>query len=66
MKRRNFIKQSSFFTARALVLPQNIVAYSDQEKFISKRPKLVDRKFVSTEVERIIKDVKSVIKDEEI
>ena len=65
MKRRNFIMQSSLFTAGVMAAPNKIFA-SEQEKFIGKRPKLEDRNFVSEEVERIIKEVKSVIKDEEI
>ena len=65
MKRRNFLVQSSLFTAGALAMPQNIVAAS-QDKFISKRPSLADRKFVSEEVENVIKKVKLVIRDEEI
>ncbi|PHS54753.1 MAG: metal-independent alpha-mannosidase [Lutibacter sp.] len=65
MKRRNFIVQSSLFTAGALAVPQNVFAIN-QDIFISKRPKLEDRKFVSEEVEKTIIKVKSVIKDEEI
>lgn len=65
MKRRNFIVQSSLFTAGTFVMPQNIIR-SSQNKFVSKRPKLADRKFVSEAVEQIIKRVKTVFKDEEI
>ncbi|MFH4965689.1 glycoside hydrolase family 125 protein [Gaetbulibacter sp. M235] len=65
MKRRNFIAQSSLFTAGTLVMPQNIIRAS-QNKFVSKRPKLADRKFVSEAVEQTIKKVKTFIKDEEI
>ena len=64
MKRRNFIANSTLFTAGVAVMPQNLLTKQDQ--FISKRPKLANRKFVSKEVERVIKEVKSVIKDEEI
>ncbi len=65
MKRRNFLVQSSLFTAGALAMPQHIVA-ATQDKFKSMRPVLADRKFTSVEVERTIKKVKSVIRDEEI
>jgi len=65
MKRRSFLVQSSFFTAGALSMPQNI-AVTEQNKLISKRPALADRKFTSVEVEKTIKLVKSVIKDKEI
>ena len=64
MKRRTFIANSTLFTAGVAVMPQNLLTKQDQ--FISKRPILADRKFVSKEVERVIKEVKSVIKDEEI
>jgi hypothetical protein len=65
MKRRNFLVQSSLFTAGAFAMPQHIAGIA-QNKFISKRPALADRKFTSVEVEKTIKTVKSVIKDEEI
>jgi meiotically up-regulated gene 157 (Mug157) protein len=65
MKRRSFLVQSSLFTAGALSMPQNI-AVTKQNKFISKRPALADRKFTSVAVEKTIKLVKSVIKDKEI
>lgn len=65
MKRRNFIVQSSLFTAGTLVMPQNMILAS-QNKFISKRPKSADRKFESKAVELLIKEVKPVIKDDEI
>jgi meiotically up-regulated gene 157 (Mug157) protein len=65
MKRRNFLVQSSLFSAGALSMPQNITA-TTQNKFISKRPTLADRKFTSVAVEKTIKIIKSVIKDEEI
>ena len=65
MKRRNFIVQSSLFTAGALIIPQNMIMAS-QNKFVSRRPKLADRKFKSEAVEQLIKEVKIDIKDEEI
>ena len=65
MKRRKFIAQSSFFTAGMLVATQNIVLPS-KDKFVSKRPKITDRKFVSEAVEQLIKVVKPIIKDNEI
>ena len=65
MKRRKFIVQSSQFTAGMLVMPQNMIV-SSQNNLISKRPKLADRKFISEAVEQLIKEVKPVIKDNEI
>ncbi|WP_111308332.1 glycoside hydrolase family 125 protein [Confluentibacter sediminis] len=65
MKRRNFIVQSSLFTVGTFVMAQNMIMAS-QNKFESKRPKLADRKFVSEAVEQRIKEVKAVIKDDEI
>lgn len=65
MKRRSFIVQSSLFTAGAFAVPQNVFA-TTQDRFLSKRPKLEDRKFVSLAVEETIKKVKSSIRDEEI
>lgn len=65
MKRRNFLVQSSLFTAGAFTMLQHIAEIA-QNKFISKRPALADRKFTSVEVEKTIKTVKSVIRDEEI
>lgn len=63
MKRRNFIATSTLFTAGTMAMPQNI--WVSQEYFKSKRPKLADRKFVSHEVEKTIKEIKDVIKDKE-
>ena len=65
MKRRKFIVQSSLFTAGTLVMPQNVIRNS-QNKFVSKRPKLADRKFVSKAVEQLLTEIKQVIKDDEI
>lgn len=65
MKRRKFIMNSSMFVAGTTILPQNIFAVP-QDRFLSKRPKLEDRKFVSDAVEQTIIQVKSVIKDKEV
>lgn len=65
MKRRNFIVQSSLVATGTLVLPQNILAF-EQVRFISKRPIKSERNFTSIEVEKTIKKVKSIIRDEEL
>ncbi len=64
MKRRSFITNTSLLIAGTTLLPQNM--FASQKEFISRRPKLADRNFVSKEVERIIIEVKSVIKDKEL
>ena len=65
MKRRNFIVKSSLLGAGVMTLPQMVFG-SSKEEFISKRPKLEDRKFVSLSVEKTIKRVKSAIADPEL
>ncbi len=55
MKRRKFIINSSLLVAGTTMLPQEV--FASQKEFISRRPKLADRKFVSKEVERIIKEM---------
>ena len=65
MKRRNFIVQSSLFTAGTMALPQQVFALTNND-FISQRPKLKDRNFVSEAVEQTIAEVKAVIKDKEL
>ncbi|QTD37045.1 glycoside hydrolase family 125 protein [Polaribacter batillariae] len=64
MKRRNFISNTSLLLAGTTLLPQNI--FTTQKEFISLRPKLADRKFVSKAVENVITEVKSEIKDKEL
>jgi meiotically up-regulated gene 157 (Mug157) protein len=70
MKRRNFLIQSSLFTAGALAMPQNMgattIEKTIQDKFKSKRPALADRNFTSVAVENTIKKIKAVIKDKEL
>ncbi len=64
MKRRNFILNSTLLTVGAMITPKDLLA--SQKTFKSRRPNPANRNFVSSEVERIIKKVKSVIRDEEI
>lgn len=63
MKRRSFIKTVSAASV-GIFAPQVIVP--SIYTFVSKRPPVEKRKFVSTAVEQTITDVKSRIKDEEI
>lgn len=64
MKRRDFISNSAI-AASALLFADKINAFS-KDDFVSKRPALKDRKFVSKAVEVRIAEVKSAIKDKEL
>ncbi len=64
MKRRDFIKYSTIATT-GLVFSDKINALNSTE-FISQRPPLPDRKFVSKAVEAKIAEVKKAIKDQEL
>jgi len=64
MKRRDFISNSAI-AASAFLFADKINAFS-QEDFVSKRPALKDRKFVSKAVEAKLAEVKSAIKDKEL
>ena len=66
MKRRNFIVNSTLFSAATMVTTQNLWALNKDKKFLSKRPPKDKRNFISEEVERVIKEVKPQIKDKEI
>jgi uncharacterized protein len=64
MKRRDFITNSAI-AATGLFFADKITAFPLTD-FVSKRPALKDRKFVSSAVEAKIAEVKSSIKDKEL
>jgi len=64
MKRRDFIKHSGF-AAGGLVLSMKHTL-SNATEFVSKRPPVGDRKFISKAVEAKIAEVKAAIKDKEL
>jgi len=69
MDRRKFIKSNGLVVAGLTLAPT--IAFGSRElkienKFLSKRPPLHARTFISTEVEKVIKKIKSKIKDEEL
>ncbi len=69
MKRRKFILNNSLALGGLALHPINFAAikHSNQEnKFISKRPPIGERTFISKEVEKTIKRVKSSITDKEL
>lgn len=69
MDRRNFIRKS-FGAAAAISIAPSIMAkginFNFKSKFMSNRPKLSDRKFVSDSVESVIEELKRNLPDEEI
>ena len=67
-KRRTFIKNSSLAFAAVTIsqLPGFSFAYNPEDKFISNRPLLKDRKFVSDAVERKLIGAKKMIRDKEL
>lgn len=68
IKRRTFIKNSSLAAASVALcqLPGFALAFNPDEKFISNRPSLQDRKFMSDAVEKKLVEAKKVIKDKEL
>lgn len=64
MKRRDFLINSTLASA-SLLFADKLNAFNSPE-FISKRPAVQDRKFVSRAVEVKIAEVKSAIKDKEL
>lgn len=65
MKRRDFIVNSAI-VAGGLLFAEKLKPFSAQSEFVSKRPALNDRKFVSKAVEAKIAEVKRAIKDKEL
>ena len=69
MNRKQFIKNSGFVLGGLTILPSNtfaLTSMTNRANFVSNRPPKQDRTFVSEEVEKVILEVKSVIKDEEL
>src|SRR5438034_1991049 len=64
MKRRDFIKHSGF-AAGGLAFSGK-AALTNPKEFVSKRPPVGDRKFISKAVEAKIGEVKTAIKDKEL
>lgn len=65
MDRRNFIIKSSIISGGvSLIGPQ--MAYAGPESYVSKRPERDARKFVSKAVEKVIRQVKKGIQNEEL
>lgn len=64
MKRRDFLISSGLVSAGALFMPKSVLG--NTPNFISQRPPLEKRNFVSTEVERVIAEVKASIKNPEL
>jgi hypothetical protein len=71
MKRKQFLKQSSLVVGGVLMSPTHAIASSlldpdTPNKFVSKRPPISERTFISKEVELAIKQTRSIIKDDEL
>lgn len=64
MKRRDFLLNSGIVLAGAMAMPK--IAFARKNGFVSQRPPLNQRNFVSKEVERVIAEVKAVIGDKEL
>lgn len=64
LSRRNFIKKSSL--GFGLFAIPNSATFLFENGFVSRRPKLGDRKFTSTAVENTIKNIKKSISDPEL
>src|SRR5665648_218286 len=64
MKRRDFLVSSGLVSAGALLMPKSV--FSNTTNFISQRPPVDQRNFISAEVERVIAEVKSSIKNPEL
>jgi meiotically up-regulated gene 157 (Mug157) protein len=63
--RRQFIKTSGLLTAGILLTGTDALA-DNKKIFVTNRPKLSDRKFMSKAVEDIIRQMKTAITDEEL
>lgn len=64
MKRRNFIQTSALGLSWFAINPSKI--WANELSFVSKRPAVGERRFVSQAVDDIIHEVKSSVKDEEL
>ncbi len=68
MNRRNFIENTAIATGSAYLGSSllDVVAAPTEPKFVSKRPAIEKRTFVSTAVDAKIKEIKKAIKDPEL
>ncbi|MAC04536.1 MAG: metal-independent alpha-mannosidase [Balneola sp.] len=64
MNRKTFLKNSSLALGALSAMP--LGSFITKKEFISKRPPVSERTFTSSAVEEVIKEMKSVIKDEEV
>jgi len=64
MKRRNFIQTSALGLSWFAINPSKI--WANDLYFLSKRPPVGERRFVSQSIEDIIQEVKGTVKDEEL
>lgn len=64
MKRRDFLITSGLVSTGTLLMPNAL--FANTSDYISMRPPLGERKFVSAEVERVIAEVKGSIKNKEL
>ncbi|MEO6636926.1 MAG: glycoside hydrolase family 125 protein, partial [Ginsengibacter sp.] len=63
--RRQFLQATGILTAGAFLKPSGILAF-DKKDFISKRPPLSERKFISKAVDETIIKIKKQIADPEL
>ncbi|MBT3548128.1 MAG: glycoside hydrolase family 125 protein [Flavobacterium sp.] len=69
MNRKQFLKNSSFLLGALSIFPYRNLdtnTFTIDNDFVSKRPSEKNRTFISEEVEQIILEVKSVVKDKEL
>ncbi len=69
MDRRRFIKNNSFLLGGLATIPSvgfSLNPFYSEQKFVSNRPPVSERTFISKEVEKTIKKIKSLIADEKI
>lgn len=66
MKRRNFLKNSMLFTGGMLLAGSQSFAISKDLKYVSNRPEVGKRQFVSKSVDKTIAKVKKAISNQEL
>jgi len=69
MNRKQFLKNNSFLLGALSIFPYRNLdtnTFTIDNDFVSKRPSEKNRTFISEEVEQIILEVKSVVKDKEL
>jgi len=64
MKRRTFISGSSYAMLGTVMMPGQFLSFSPS--YGTQRPPVSKRRFISQEVEKVIQEVKAVIKDHEL